>query len=158
MLDNAHGGDDSLIGVRGVPKHDFNATNTLVGDGGDIYGNAEGGNDTLTGGVLAINSLFGDAISMHGNAQGGNDTLSGGAVSFNVLVGDGNNMYDNARGGDDTLTAGFGSSPLGGLATLKACPTAPAAGATRSRGAIAKAPWSATRMRWTVTPGAATTG
>ena len=89
-----HGGDDTLIGGRGGSTHDFNATNTLVGDGGDMYGNAEGGNDALTGGVLAINSLFGDAISMHGNARGGNDTLTGGAVSFNVLVGDGNNMYD----------------------------------------------------------------
>ena len=47
-----------------------------------MYGNARGGNDTLTGGVRAINFVYGDAGSMDGNARGGDDTLIGPAIRF----------------------------------------------------------------------------
>ena len=49
-------------------------------------------------------SLYGDADSMSGNAQGGNDTLIGGiAGTSDTLIGDACQMLGNAMAGNDVL-------------------------------------------------------
>ena len=82
MVDNAHGGNDMLIGGDG-------STNNLYGDAFSMSGNAHGGNDTLIGGagigsLASTMTLYGDASEMHDNARGGNDQLTGGAGGENI--------------------------------------------------------------------------
>jgi serralysin len=111
MSENAHGGDDTLLGASNP------SPNNLAGDAWAMSDHALGGNDTLKGGLALSNILVGDAFDhMSDDAQGGNDTLLGGnntghnlSVS-NILYGDGRDMYDNSRGGDDTLTGGDNST------------------------------------------------
>ena len=76
-----------------------------------MYGNADGGNDTLIGGAGAINFLNGDVLFMYDNARGGNDTLIGGdGAVFNFFLADASDMYGNTHGGNDTLIGGANTS------------------------------------------------
>ena len=93
------GTDDTLTLTSG---------DTVYGDALNIYQQATGGNDTITGADNATNNLFGDADQMYGAGVGGNDTLTGGAgaTAVNNLYGDAYSMSQRALGGDDWLTGG----------------------------------------------------
>ena len=88
-------------------------TNVLYGDAYEMFGKAQGGDDTLTGGNNASiagfvsNALYGDAYSMSYTTKGGNDVLIAGTASAgstvnNQMYGDGG-MTGLATGGADTF-------------------------------------------------------
>ena len=96
MDDQSLGGKDTLSATGDG--------NQPYGDAGFLFGEARGGNDTLTvksaGGEH--NELYGDALQMLGAALGGNDVLVGGAGN-DLIVGDAAQML-----------AFFGPAPQGG--------------------------------------------
>jgi len=117
MLDHARGGDD--IFTAGGAGGSY----TFYGDaGGEMSGDAVGGNDTFTGHGDSTNLAYGDALTMSGHAQGGDDILMGGndltapsAVTFgNVLIGDAETIAGHAHGGNDTLISGTGNDDMFG--------------------------------------------
>jgi hypothetical protein len=82
--------------------------NSFYGDAFSMFDGAVGGNDQI-GGQGLRNDFSGDAAEMAGHARGGNDTLTGAFDSeLNDLTGDAQTMSNNARGGNDTLTGGAG--------------------------------------------------
>ncbi|MFO1046513.1 MAG: calcium-binding protein [Geminicoccaceae bacterium] len=100
-----HGGDDYL--------HCQGRNSLLVGDGGDMYGEAKGGNDELSGSRFA-DTIVGDGLGMNDDSSGGDDVLLGGKGN-DTLWGDAlGGGLDDARVGDDRFV--FGGS--GGKDTI----------------------------------------
>jgi hypothetical protein len=114
LAGHAQGGDDTALLLG--------SENFAVGDALIMLANAQGGDDSLTGGTTAltdgVSRLYGDAQVMAGAAQGGDDILLGGhAGQFgridNFLWGDAELMSDRAMGGNDVLWAGTASPGFG---------------------------------------------
>jgi Ca2+-binding RTX toxin-like protein len=91
----------------------------MSGDGGEMYDNAHGGDDTLI--VTGSGSdpspeifLVGESSAMFDSAQGGNDILTSNSSLVAHLYGDCHDMFDSAQGGNDTLNGGSGNDFLYG--------------------------------------------
>ena len=69
LRDSAVGGDDILVSGEG----EAGTESTLIGDG-DLFDDATGGGDLLVGGA-GVEIMVGDGVQLFGNAQGGDDTL-----------------------------------------------------------------------------------
>jgi len=124
MIDDAKGGNDTIVAdAHGTIYTPVSAFGDVAGD---MSGNAQGGNDDITGSIGwrgGSNLFAGDAGgSMIDTSHGGNDTLD-----VSVLTGDGGATVSGdaigalrglAQGGNDNLTATLnGDSPISG-ATL----------------------------------------
>lgn len=97
------GADNVFIALDGASYYD------IYGDVFDtLYGNAQGGDDTITGGEDIFRTLaWGDALSMRDNALGGDDVITGSNGGWeNTIYGDARGLYGNARGGDDVIRGG----------------------------------------------------
>jgi hypothetical protein len=126
QLDSARGGNDSLRGGNALGDwgSSGSASSMMLGDSGEMEGNATGGVDTIIGGnatglrgggAFALNMAAGDGGTMSGNSVGAADRLTGGNASastdgdaavLNLLVGDGLMMGGDARGGADIMVGG----------------------------------------------------
>ena len=87
MVDNAHGGDDTLLGGDG------SLVNYLSGDAFEMRDNARGGNDTLISGT-GTDHMWGEAQFIIGS------TVATGADTFVFAPGNGNDDINDFRQSD----------------------------------------------------------
>mgnify|MGYP001061949412 CR=1 FL=1 len=122
LTDNAKGGDDILtLAFDGIDTVQF-AHPELFGDARTMSGNAQGGNDILTGGGTN-DHLYGDAASYApatpGSITGGRDILNGGAGDDQLSRGGISDTFVFNTGSGNDLITDFdqGNKALGSTVT-----------------------------------------
>jgi hypothetical protein len=80
---------------------------TAIGDAQTITDTAIGGNDAIVANAnLFAATAYGDALVLSGDAHGGDDRVSASGRSTATAYGDAKTISDHAQGGNDTVTLG----------------------------------------------------